>query len=573
MAAFSIFISYRRRDTPAAAGVLYDALASKYGEANVFMDVELEPGQRFDDVIMERVHSCDVLIALIGPTWLAAEGDEGRRLDEPDDLVRREVVAALERGAVVIPVLVGEVEMPKPSELPDDLKVLAGIHSFSLGLTRDYHTERKRLIRYLDKIRDSRPGFLSRSTHLMSGNHRRLVQAAAVGAVIVAAVLVGVAIAGRLGSGSTSETGDGGGMSSADSINTELIKAHVPEPIRESCNSIAPIGRSYLGSVRCSQGAAGQTVTYSRAHNVSALVSDFKGAVSDASLDPNTAGRASCRKALLSGERTWGAWSRDLAQVHVQPPNGKSQGRVLCYQTSSTAWIIWTDGPTKLLGQASRPVADRARLYEWWRTDAGPEKDRPEMGAMTAPGPWGTDGIENKLLLAHVPGGTARTCRRSPSLPDEMLFLRAVECPQGRGLGQVEYAYAHSGSALQQQADHEMTNNSIDHFEGTCLVDAVAAWPWRRQGSIGHIEPAHREGSEGRVICLADPRGDATIEWTDNTTGIWASASRPYKDRRALYDWWRTKAGPGIDEEGMDMGGGTGSMPTTSTTMTGGMKG
>ncbi len=39
-----IFISYRRDDAPAYAGRLYDRLASHFGKARVFMDVEgIEP--------------------------------------------------------------------------------------------------------------------------------------------------------------------------------------------------------------------------------------------------------------------------------------------------------------------------------------------------------------------------------------------------------------------------------------------------------------------------------------------------------------------------------------------------
>ena len=162
MASFSIFISYRRSDTPDAAGVLYDALASKYGEPNVFMDVELRPGTRYEEVIMERVRSCDVLIALIGPAWLTASDEEGRRLDHPDDLLRREIVGALERGATVIPVLAGSAEMPRPSELPEDLKVIPSIHSFRLGLGREYRSERERLIKHLDEIREAKPGLINR---------------------------------------------------------------------------------------------------------------------------------------------------------------------------------------------------------------------------------------------------------------------------------------------------------------------------------------------------------------------------------------------------------------------------
>ena len=36
----AIFISYRREDCAAHAGRLYDALSARFGEQNVFMDVD-----------------------------------------------------------------------------------------------------------------------------------------------------------------------------------------------------------------------------------------------------------------------------------------------------------------------------------------------------------------------------------------------------------------------------------------------------------------------------------------------------------------------------------------------------
>jgi hypothetical protein len=38
-----VFISYRRDDTSGHAGRVYDAVAERLGDANVFMDVELKP--------------------------------------------------------------------------------------------------------------------------------------------------------------------------------------------------------------------------------------------------------------------------------------------------------------------------------------------------------------------------------------------------------------------------------------------------------------------------------------------------------------------------------------------------
>jgi hypothetical protein len=48
-----------------------------------------------------------VLIAVIGKRWLISLTEQGgRRLDNPDDLVRLEIATALKYGIQVIPVLV-----------------------------------------------------------------------------------------------------------------------------------------------------------------------------------------------------------------------------------------------------------------------------------------------------------------------------------------------------------------------------------------------------------------------------------------------------------------------------------
>ncbi|MCW3158187.1 glycerophosphodiester phosphodiesterase [Micropruina sonneratiae] len=66
--------------------------------------------------------SCDVLLALIGPHWLTMTDAEGnRRLDDPEDFVRLELSAALNRGVRVVPILVDGATMPKVSDLPAEL--------------------------------------------------------------------------------------------------------------------------------------------------------------------------------------------------------------------------------------------------------------------------------------------------------------------------------------------------------------------------------------------------------------------------------------------------------------------
>jgi hypothetical protein len=103
-----VFISYRRGDAAYPAGRLFDRLVDRFGAGRVFEDVDsIEPGDDFAEVITATVESCAVLLAVIGPHWLAAAGQDGRRrLDDPEDFVRLEIEAALARGVRVIPVLV-----------------------------------------------------------------------------------------------------------------------------------------------------------------------------------------------------------------------------------------------------------------------------------------------------------------------------------------------------------------------------------------------------------------------------------------------------------------------------------
>ena len=60
-----VFISYRREETAAYAGRLYDSMAATFGDRNVFMDVDLAPGIDFVDRITNAVSACHVLIVVL----------------------------------------------------------------------------------------------------------------------------------------------------------------------------------------------------------------------------------------------------------------------------------------------------------------------------------------------------------------------------------------------------------------------------------------------------------------------------------------------------------------------------
>jgi hypothetical protein len=131
----TVFVSYRRGDSEGQARALKNDLVELVGKSSVFMDVDdIALGQDFRHVLRERLESCDLLLALIGPGWLEAKDGEGnRRLDNATDVVRHEIAVALRRSIPVIPVLLQGAQVPSPERLPDDIRELAYRHAFGLG--------------------------------------------------------------------------------------------------------------------------------------------------------------------------------------------------------------------------------------------------------------------------------------------------------------------------------------------------------------------------------------------------------------------------------------------------------
>jgi hypothetical protein len=146
-----IFISYRREDSAAYAGRLYDRLSAHFGRERVFMDIDtIQPGDDFIDVLETTVAQCDVLIAIVGKYWLTVSDHEGkRRIDHPEDFVHLEVAAALNRNVRVIPALVAGSVMPSSAELPDDIRMFARRNAISL-LDHTFHQAADKLIEVCD---------------------------------------------------------------------------------------------------------------------------------------------------------------------------------------------------------------------------------------------------------------------------------------------------------------------------------------------------------------------------------------------------------------------------------------
>ena len=148
-----IIISYRRADSAAISGRIFDRLASHYGDDAVFMDVDKIPfGTDFREHIRKVLLEGDILLAVIGPNWLGKGADGTSRIKDEADPVRVEVETALRQKTRMIPVLVDGATMPSTADLPDALRDLAYLNAAPLDVGRDFRAHMDRLIRSIDEV-------------------------------------------------------------------------------------------------------------------------------------------------------------------------------------------------------------------------------------------------------------------------------------------------------------------------------------------------------------------------------------------------------------------------------------
>jgi hypothetical protein len=149
----AIFISYRRSDAGGYAWALRDYLSMRFDPDTLFFDREkIDAGTVFPDRLRAAVEGCGILLVVIGPDWLEAkDGNDGRRLDDEGDWVRREIATALALGKTVIPVLFGDDAQPPPADrLPEPLRPLASLQVKRLrGDFSEYDAQRQDLVRLL----------------------------------------------------------------------------------------------------------------------------------------------------------------------------------------------------------------------------------------------------------------------------------------------------------------------------------------------------------------------------------------------------------------------------------------
>lgn len=147
-----VFVSYRRRDTQQAASALRLLLVEHLTEEVVFLDREdLDWGQGWQRQLDHAIVDRDVIVCLIGPEWEGdAEHTSSRRIDDPEDPVRREIALAIATGLKVLPVLVDRADIP--DQVPGDIRMMFAEHATPLRST-DYESDFAVILAALWRIR------------------------------------------------------------------------------------------------------------------------------------------------------------------------------------------------------------------------------------------------------------------------------------------------------------------------------------------------------------------------------------------------------------------------------------
>jgi CHASE2 domain-containing sensor protein len=186
----AVFISYRREDSAPQAGRLYDRLVGEFGARQVFRDLDkIAAGQDFVQVIDAKLAEADVVLVVIGRSWSGCKDTQGRRrLDDPEDFVRREVLAALNSHAHTLPVLVDAARMPGAGDMPAEFAALTRINACELLETR-YEDDVTRLIEQL-KAYGAKRVPLSLASRMLELRQRMRLSRAATAVTITTALLV-----------------------------------------------------------------------------------------------------------------------------------------------------------------------------------------------------------------------------------------------------------------------------------------------------------------------------------------------------------------------------------------------
>jgi len=117
---YKVFVSYRHVDGHAVARIV-EFLNVVFGKSAVFHDLRSIPaGIDFRQALQEAVSRSELVLAVIGPTWIESFSERALRTRGADpDWVQVELEQAFHEGVRVVPAILHPARIPAREELPD----------------------------------------------------------------------------------------------------------------------------------------------------------------------------------------------------------------------------------------------------------------------------------------------------------------------------------------------------------------------------------------------------------------------------------------------------------------------
>lgn len=231
----SVFISYRRADTPAWAGRIADRLTQSLGADQVFIDIDsLNLGEDFTERIESVIPEMDFVLVIIGPAWISERADGQPRIFDRDDPIRFEVATALRAGVAIVPILVDGAHMPTASSLPPDLQPIPRMHGVRLS-PEGFSPQVEQLVADL--------GGAAEPTQPQRGNPRRIVALAATAIIAV----LGAVLLLRSGETATKDPSAGASptVSEAETGTSSSISSVTDQPLETQTVKAVAAGSSH----------------------------------------------------------------------------------------------------------------------------------------------------------------------------------------------------------------------------------------------------------------------------------------------------------------------------------------
>ena len=157
-----IFINYRREDRRELVKKLRDGFVIRYGEDNVFMDLDIPNYSNFANHLEEKVGVSNVLVACIGPQWvrlLKTKAESG----DPDYLVGEIEQALKQQHTMVATICIDDTEIPPNDVLPPAIQDMLDFQIPNYEFSDEFLTEIGEVMDEIEREYEKR-GIISNSS-------------------------------------------------------------------------------------------------------------------------------------------------------------------------------------------------------------------------------------------------------------------------------------------------------------------------------------------------------------------------------------------------------------------------